>query len=110
MYTYITTVLAGQQPADRAARLRDPLLVLDEREADVSVSPLAQADSRADRNARVLREPERERERPVLPEGVRNRRPDEHRPARGLDLPARAREPGAERVAAAAVDVADLHG
>ena len=37
-----------------------------------------------------------------------DRRPDEHRPARRLDVPAGAGEPGAERVAAAPVDLADL--
>ena len=36
------------------------------------------------------------------------RRPDEHRPERRLDGPARAGEPGAERVAAAPVDLAEL--
>src|SRR3954454_21446320 len=110
MYTYITTVLAGQQLADRAARLRDPLLVLDERKADMSVSPLAEADARADRDARVPGETQGEPEGAFRAERVRDRRPDEHRPAWRLDLPAGAVEPGAERVAPAAIDVADLHG
>ena len=37
---------ALQQPADRARRLEDPLLVLDEGEADVAVAAVAEADAR----------------------------------------------------------------
>src|SRR3954451_17948176 len=110
MYTYITTVLAGQQLADRAARLRDPLLVLDERKADVSVSSLAEADAQADRDARVPGETQGEPEGAFRAKRVGARRPGEHRSAWRLALPAGAGEPGAERVAPAAVDVADIHG
>ena len=103
MYPYITTVLAGQQLADRAARLRNPLLVLDKRKADVSVSSLAEADARADRDARVLGETQGEPEGAFRAERVGDRRPDEHRPAWRLDVPAGTREAGAEGVAPTAV-------
>src|SRR5206468_12030225 len=99
-----------QQVPNRAGRLPDPLLVLDEREPDVTVAPLAEADPRADGHVRLAREQQRELERAERPEALRDRRPDEHRPERRLDLPARAGEAPAERVAASAVDLADLGG
>ena len=45
---------------------------------------------------------------PSVAQRLRQRRPDEHRPERRLDGPARACEPGAERVPAAPVDLAEL--
>src|SRR5262249_6424261 len=56
VYTAITGVLGGQEAPDRAARLGDSLLVLDEGEADVSVAAFAESDAGAYGNARVLRE------------------------------------------------------
>ena len=97
-----------QQPADRARRLVDPLLVLDEREAHVTVAARPEADAGADRDVGLARELQRELERAELGVLLGDRRPDEHRPLRRLDVPAGAVEPGAERVAAAAVDLADL--
>ena len=51
----------GQRAPDPARRLGDPLLVLDEREADVALAAGAEARARADRDARLPREPHRER-------------------------------------------------
>src|SRR5439155_23839635 len=95
---------------DRARRLVDALLVFDEREAHVPVAAVAEADAGTDRDARVPREPQRDLQRPKLGERLGQGRPDEHRPARRLDLPAGAGEAAAEGVAAAAVDSADLAG
>ena len=90
--------LALQQLADRTGRLADPLLVLDEGEADVPVAAGAEADARADRHVGLAGELERELERAELAELLGDRRPDEHRPLRRLDVPAGATEPGDERV------------
>src|SRR5205814_1520048 len=100
----------GEHPPDRARRLRDALLVLDEREAHVAVAALAEADAGTDRHVRLLREAQGELERAGGAQRLRNRRPDEHRPARRLDLPARAGETRAEGVTPAAVDLAYLLG
>ena len=100
---------ALQQLADRARRLVDPLLVLDEREADVTVAARAEADAGADRDVGLARELERELERAEL---ARTRSGIGAQtnivPCGGsMSQPARAR-PEHERVAAAAVDLADL--
>src|SRR5713226_5742926 len=100
--------LRPQQLSDRARRLPDPLLVLDEREAHEALTALAEADARTDRDRGLLGEPQREGERALVAEPLRDRRPDEHRPARRVDLPAGAGEPGDERIAAGAVDLAHL--
>ena len=47
----------------------------------------------ADRDACVSRQPQREVQRPLVAERLRDRRPDEHRPARRLDFPAGLAEP-----------------
>ena len=101
---------AVEQLLDRAGRLADPLLVLDEGEADVAVAARPEADAGADRDAGLLRQAQRDVEGAERAELLGNRRPDEHRPERRLDGPARPGEPVAERVAAAAVDLADLDG
>ena len=74
----------------------------------MTLAACAEADARADRDARIARQPDGRLEGAELTQRLRQRRPDEHRPERRLDGPARAGEPGAERVAAAAVDLADL--
>ena len=51
---------------------------------------------------------QRELQRAERAEALGDRRPDEHRPLRRLDVPAGAGEAADERVAAAAVDLADL--
>src|SRR5439155_13772250 len=94
----------------RAGRLPDALLVLDQREAHVPVTAVTEPDPGADRDARLAREPQRELQRPLVAVRLRDRRPDEHRPARRLDVPAGERQSVAERVAPASVDVADLAG
>ena len=86
------------------------MLVLDEGEADVAVAARPEADAGADRDAGLLRQAQRDVEGAERAELLGNRRPDEHRPERRLDGPARPGEPVAERVAAAAVDLADLDG
>src|SRR3954471_18432281 len=55
--------LLVQQPPDRARRLRDPVLVLDQREADVAVAALAEADPGADGDLGVARQAQGELER-----------------------------------------------
>src|SRR6266404_4480199 len=99
-----------QEPLDRTRRLADALLVLDECEAHVTVAAVPEPDSRADGDVRVAREPECKLEGAELPELLRDRRPDEHRSARWLDVPAGASEAAAEDVTPAAVDLADLGG
>src|SRR5882672_5798777 len=99
-----------EQLPDRTRRLADALLVLDEREAHVTVAAVAEPDAGADRDARVAREAQRELERAELTEALGDRRPHEHRSARRLDGPAGAGEAAAQSVAAAAVDLADLGG
>ena len=71
--------------------------------------PGPKPDAGADRDLRLARQLERERERAER-RGRRSgiARPDEHRPARLRHVPADARQPVAERVAPAAVDLADL--
>src|SRR5919197_5245575 len=85
-----------QRAPDAADRLPDAVLVLDEREADVSIAAGAEADARADRDVRLADQLERELERAEAAVRLRNRRPDEHRPPRPRHLPAHAREPAAE--------------
>src|SRR5262249_10513774 len=97
-----------EKPANGAGRLVDALLVLDEREAHVTVAARPEADAAADRHVGLARELQGDLERAELGVLVRDRRPDEHRPERRLDVPTGAGEPVAERVAAAAVDLADL--
>ena len=62
----------------------------------------------ADGDVRLPRQLDGELERAELAVRLRDRRPDEHRPERPLDVPADALEPVAEDVAAAAVDLAGL--
>ncbi len=106
----LTAVSLGtlQQPADRARRLADPLLVLHQRKADVTVTARSEADPGADRDVRAAGEGEREIERAHPGHRFGNRRPDEHRPLGRLDLPARTLQTRDQRVAASPVDLADL--
>src|SRR5437762_6311832 len=84
------------------------MLILDEGEADVAVAAGAEADARADGDARLADQLEREVERAELAIRLGDRRPDEHRPLRPLDRPADAGEPVAEHVAPRAVELADF--
>src|SRR5260221_7823391 len=99
-----------QQLLDRTRRLADALLVLDERKAHVTVAAVAEPDPGTDGDVRVARETERELEGAELLEPLGDRRPDEHRPARRIDVPTGAGEPAAERVTPAPVDLVDLGG
>src|SRR5207244_9182993 len=99
-----------QQVPNGARCLPDPLFVLDEGESHVAVAAVAEADPRAHGDVRLAGKEQRELERAERPEPLRDRRPDEHRPERRLDVPARPGEAPAERVAAPAVDLADLGG
>src|SRR5258705_10106187 len=103
-----TSLEHGQCGANSAHSLRDPLLVLDEGEADVTVPTGAEAGSRADRDLGFAQQFECELVRAELAVARRDRRPHEHRPERLRHLPADAREAVAECVAAAAIQPADL--
>src|SRR5262249_11704117 len=98
----------GQRPAQPGDRLADPLLVLDEREANVAVAARSEARPRADRDASLTRELDGELERAELAVGLGNLRPDEHGPPRLRDRPADPCEAVAERVPARAIRLADL--
>jgi hypothetical protein len=76
-----------KQFANRTRRLTDPLLVLDEGEAYVPVSALAEPDARRDGDVGLARELERELERTELRPLGRQGRPHEHRSPRRLDVP-----------------------
>src|SRR5207247_7603656 len=73
---------------EAAERLTDPLLVLDEGEANVAFAVLAEADPRRHRDLRLLDAELGELERAERAVLRRDRRPDEHRPLGLLDLPA----------------------
>ena len=96
------------QNCDRARRLADPLLVLDEREAHVPSPRLPKPMPGLTATSASRASSQGELERAESAELLGDRRPDEHRPARRLDVPAGAVEPVAQDVAAAAVDLADL--
>src|SRR5205814_7286408 len=88
---------------EAAQRLLDPLLVLDEREADVAFAVLAEPDARRYRDLRFLDAELGELQGAHGAERLRDRRPHEHR-ALGLgDLPAELVEAVHEHVAALAV-------
>src|SRR5258707_15457316 len=97
-----------EQLLDRTRRLADALLVLDEREAHVSVAALAEPDPGANGDVGVAREAQSELERSQVLELRRDGRPDEHRPAWRVGVPAGAGETAAERGAPAAGDLAPL--
>src|SRR5207302_10585973 len=96
---------SGQGAAHAANGLSDPLLVLDEREADVAFPVRTEAAARADGDVPVAQEAQGE-----LLRGLRrgDSRPHEHRGARSRHVPADAHEPGAQRVTAPAVDLRNL--
>ena len=60
---------------------------------DEALAAGAEPDSRADGDVRLPRQLDGELERAELAVGLRDRRPDEHRPERPLDVPADALEP-----------------
>src|SRR2546422_2240232 len=70
---------ARERAADAAHRLARAVLVLDEREAHVVVTVLAEADARRDRDLGLLQEELRELERAHRLESVRDLGPHEHR-------------------------------
>src|SRR2546427_11980239 len=93
---------------EAAQRLLDPLLVLDEREADVAFAILAEPDAGRYRDLRFLDAELGELQGAHGAERLRDRRPHEHR-ALGLgDLPAELVEAVHEHVAALAVHLDDL--
>src|SRR6266571_5268075 len=99
---------SASQVLEAPQRLANPLLVLDEGEAHVALTVLAEADARRDGHLRVLDEELGEFERAHRAEGLGDRRPHEHRPLGLGDRPAHLVEPVDERVAALAVDLVDL--
>src|SRR2546423_3265665 len=111
MQTFLESLTASgshvwrERAPDPANRLGDPLLVLDEREADESLAVDAEAAAGTDRDLGLAEESQREVVR-ALVRG--HRRPDEHRRARPLDPPVDARQPVAQRVSPALVDRGDL--
>ena len=97
---------AGQRRPDPAHGLADPLLVLDEREADVPLAAGPEADARADGDlAPRFVSLSANSSDPSSAVRLRDRRPDEHRAAGLRELPADTGETVAERVAARAVDL-----
>src|SRR5450759_5102734 len=96
-----------QSAPDTAHALGNPLLVLDQSEANVLVAAGAEAGAGTDRHRRLLHQLDRELERAEAAVGLRDLRPDEHRAARLLDLPADPVEPVAKHVAARLVDGAE---
>ena len=74
----------------------------------MAVAAVAEADAGAYRHISLAGQLQRELERAELTEPLRDRRPDEHRAERRLDVPAGAAEAADQRVAAPAVDLADL--
>src|SRR6266566_9972615 len=69
----------GQRPAQAPHGLTDPLLVLDEREPNMRVSPRAEPHAWRRRDLRFRDEKLGELERPHLAVRLGDRRPDEHR-------------------------------
>src|SRR5262249_52175149 len=99
---------AAEGAPDAAHRLPGPVLVLDQREADVVVPVLAEPDAGRDSDLRVLQQELRELERAHRLEGVGYLGPHEHRRLRLRDVPPDPIEPFAQRVAPLAVRLADL--
>ena len=83
------TLSALQQLLDRARRLADPLLVLDEGEPHVLVAARPEADARADGDVGAAREHDRELEGAEVLVSLGDRRPDEHRALAGARRPSR---------------------
>src|SRR3990172_8836086 len=103
-----TRVSSPTEGLDPSQGLADPLLVLDEGEADEPFTVLAEADPGRDRDLGLLDQELCELERPEPPECFRDRGPDEHRPFRLLDAPAEAAKPGHQDVAALSVGFAGV--
>src|SRR6266849_535588 len=103
---------AGAQSLETAEGLSDALLVLDERESDVALAVLAEADARGDRDLALLDQHLGEFQRPHGAEAVGDGRPHEHG-ALGLGHgPADLVEPLHEDVAALLMELDDVahHG
>src|SRR5207249_9053969 len=83
-------------------------LVLHERETNVTLAVLAEADARRHRDLRFLDEELGELERAETAEGFGDRRPDEHRALRLRHAPAELVETVHQHVAALAVNLDDL--
>src|SRR5207249_2416059 len=96
MRTSLTRLTGGSLSAARSAtqvlepaqRLTNALLVLHERETNVTLAVLAEADARRHRDLRFLDEELGELERAETAEGFGDRRPDEHRALRLRHAPA----------------------
>src|SRR5688572_10545406 len=108
MRTSFTGSGSATQRLEAPERLPDPLLVLDEGEADVPLSVLAEADAGRDRDSGLLDEQLAELQRAELPERVGDGRPHEHRALRLGHRPADLVETIDQDVAPLAVDLDDL--
>src|SRR5689334_3089138 len=93
---------------EAAQRLPDPLLVLDEREANVAVAVLAESDARRDGHLRFLDAELGELQRAHGAERLGDRGPHEHRPPGLGDIPAELVETVHEHIAALAMHLDDF--
>ena len=82
-----TAASRAEGALDPTGGLTDPLLVLNEREANVPVAGHSEADAGRDRHVRLPQEELRELQRPSVPVGFGDLRPDEHRRPRHRDSP-----------------------
>src|SRR5262245_124894 len=106
-----TSLTSVTEVFETAKRLADSLLVLDQREADVALAVLAEADPRRDRDLGLLDQQLGELERADAAEGLRDRCPHEHGGPGHRNGPAELVEPVDEDVPALAMHLHDLvHG
>ncbi len=96
----------GKELLDIARSLADAVLVLDQREADVIVAELSEADARGDGDIRLLDEQLGEFQRAEMTELFRDLRPGEHGRGRRRHFEAGLAEALDHHVAAALVDIA----
>src|ERR1700730_11313041 len=96
---------SSERTANAPHRLRDSLLVLDERKPNITLTVGAEAAAGTDGHVRLAQQPKGEFLRRLA---RRDSRPDEHRGARPRHVPANAREPVAQRIPSTAVDLGNL--
>src|SRR3954453_11289042 len=89
-------------------RLARAMLVLNQRETDVGIAVFAEADARRHGHFRLLQEEFGKLDGAHLLQWLRYLRPDKHRPARLLYLPADAVEAVDESVATPSIRLADI--
>src|SRR4030095_11809853 len=99
---------SATQVLEPAQRLTDALLVLHERETNVAFPALAEADTRRDRDPRLLDGEPRELQRAEAAEGFGDRRPHEHCALRLGHAPAELVEAVHQHVAPLPVHLDDL--